>query len=75
VKEGKKLPERLIKASIKKLQRDIEMTEFQIMTLEKDFEDVRDPSLKRVIDNWLERKEEKLKYLKKSLENLKKLNK
>jgi len=75
VKEKKKLPERLVKSSIKKLERDIEMTEFQIMTLEEDFEDVRDPSLKRVINNWLERKREKLDYLKKSLKSLKKINK
>jgi len=73
VKKGKKLPERLVKASIKKLERDIEMTEFQIATLEEDFEDVRDPSLKRVINNWLERKREKLDYLKKSLKSLKQL--
>jgi len=75
VKGGKKLSEKLVKSSIKKLERDIEMTEFQIKTLKKDFEDVRDPSLKRVIDNWLERKREKLEYLKKSLESLKKLDK
>ena len=75
MKEKKKLPERLVKSSIKKLERDIEMTEFQIMTLEEDFEDVRDPSLKRVINNWLERKREKLDYLKKSLKSLKKINK
>ena len=75
MKGGKKLSEKLVKSSIKKLERDIEMTEFQIATLEKDFEDVRDPSLKRVIDNWLERKREKLEYLKKSLESLKKLDK
>lgn len=75
MKGGKKLSEKLVKSSIKKLERDIEMTEFQIKTLKKDFEDVRDPSLKRVIDNWLERKREKLEYLKKSLESLKKLDK
>jgi len=73
--EKKKLPERLVKSSIKKLERDIEMTEFQIAMLEEDFEDVRDPSLKKVINNWLERKREKLDYLKKSLKSLKKLNK
>ena len=73
MKKGKKLPERLIKASIKKLERDIEMTEFQIATLEEDFDDVRDPSLKKVINNWLERKREKLDYLKKSLKSLKQL--
>jgi len=73
--EKKRLPERLVKSSIKKLERDIEMTEFQITTLEEDFEDVRDPSLKKIINNWLERKREKLDYLRKSLENLKKLNK
>jgi len=71
--EKKKLPERLVKSSIKKLERDIEMTEFQIETLKRDFKDVRDPSLKRVINNWLERKEEKLEYLKKSLKSLKQL--
>jgi len=75
VKKGKKLPERLINSSIKKIKRDIMVTEFQIDTLKKDFEDVRDPSLKRVIDNWLERKKEKLEYLRKSLINLKKLRK
>ena len=73
MKEKKKLPERLVKSSIKKLERDIEMTEFQIETLKRDFKDVRDPSLKRVINNWLERKEEKLEYLKKSLKSLKQL--
>ena len=71
--EKKKLPERLVKSSIKKLERDIEMTEFQIATLEEDFDDVRDPSLKKVINNWLERKREKLDYLKKSLKSLKQL--
>ena len=75
MKKGKKLPERLINSSIKKIKRDIMVTEFQIDTLKKDFEDVRDPSLKRVIDNWLERKKEKLEYLRKSLINLKKLRK
>jgi len=75
MREKKKLPERLINSSIKKIKRDIMVTEFQIDTLKKDFEDVRDPSLKRVIDNWLERKQEKLEYLRKSLINLKKLRK
>jgi len=51
------------------------ITEFQIDTLKKDFESIRDTSLKRVIDNWLERKQEKLEYLRKSLINLKKLRK
>jgi len=75
VKEKKKLPERLINSSIKKIKRDIMITEFQIDTLKKDFESIRDTSLKRVIDNWLERKQEKLEYLRKSLINLKKLRK
>jgi len=75
VKGKKKLPERLINSSIKKIKRDIMITEFQIDTLKKDFESIRDTSLKRVIDNWLERKQEKLEYLRKSLINLKKLRK
>jgi len=75
VKKEKKLPERLINSSIKKIKRDIMITEFQIDTLKKDFESIRDTSLKRVIDNWLERKQEKLEYLRKSLINLKKLRK
>lgn len=75
MKKEKKLPERLINSSIKKIKRDIMITEFQIDTLKKDFESIRDTSLKRVIDNWLERKQEKLEYLRKSLINLKKLRK
>ena len=75
MKGKKKLPERLINSSIKKIKRDIMITEFQIDTLKKDFESIRDTSLKRVIDNWLERKQEKLEYLRKSLINLKKLRK
>ena len=75
MKKEKKLPERLINSSIKKIKRDIMITEFQIDTLKKDFESIRDTSLKRVIDNWLERKQEKLEYLRKNLINLKKLRK